>query len=112
MDKNNKSVSKGRGSSLLEMIKRQAQCRPEGLSHSLETPSVSSSDQTRTSEENSSPHLQSSSGSSVRHGRISLNMLKSMSNIRSESSSTDSSSIGVGRGALLGLAKRITARLV
>ncbi|XP_012234676.1 piwi-like protein Ago3 [Linepithema humile] len=105
MDKDNKPAPKGRGSFLLEMMK-QTQRRHEGLSHSLETPSVSSADQTRTSEEHSSSHLQSSFGSSAGRGRISLDLLRSMSST-SRSESTDSSSVGAGRGALLNLAKRM-----
>lgn len=103
MDKNN-NPPKGRGSLLEIMRKKQTQHRHEGLSHSLETPSNSSSDQTRISEQ-SSHHLQSSFGSSVGRGRFMLNMAKLSTTSQSES--TSSSSVGVGRGSLFGLMQRV-----
>lgn len=99
---NNKPSGKGRGSFLLEMMRQRAQMeRSQALSHSLETPSVSSAEQTSRSSEEYSSHASSSSGG---RGRAQISgWLKSLSSSSSEESRNSSLAIGHGRGALPGL---------
>lgn len=111
MDPNKKSNGKGRGSLLLEMMKKAQTERSQGMSHSLETPSVSS-DQTSRSSEGLKDLTQSTSGGSSAgggRGRAQLvSLLKSMSS--SDSDSRDSSAagaVGHGRGSLPSLIKRL-----
>jgi len=107
MDPKNKFNGKGRGSFLLEMMRQKAQnSRSQSLSHSVETPSVSSTEQTsRSSEEYSSlQHTFSSSSTSGGRGRAQLvTLLKSMSN---ESEKDSLSSVGHGRGTLPSLIRK------
>jgi len=107
MDPKSRINGKGRGSFLLEMMRQKAQNnRSQSISHSIETPSVSSTEQTsRSSEEYSSiQHTSSSSSASGGRGRAQLvTLLKSMS---SESEKDSSSSVGHGRGALPALIKK------
>lgn len=101
LNNGNKPNGKGRGSFLLEMMKKAQSERSQMTPHSVETPSVSS----RSSEGYSSQSI--SSSSSGGRGRAQLvSLLKSMS--ISESESRDSSlSIGHGRGSLSGLLKKL-----
>ncbi|XP_029662473.1 piwi-like protein Ago3 [Formica exsecta] len=80
MDDNKKSVGKGRGSLLLQMMKEKTlaeRARSEALSHSVETPSFSSSEPTRSFEASQSSFASSVSAG---RGRAQLpSLLKSMS---------------------------------
>ncbi|KMQ96034.1 piwi-like protein 1-like protein, partial [Lasius niger] len=108
MDDDKKSVPKGRGSLLLQMMKEKTQAeraaRAEALHHSLETPSFSSTDPTK-SFETCSPQSSFASSAGVSHGRGQLtSMIKSMS--MSSGSGSRGPPQAMGRGSLLGLTKR------
>lgn len=106
MDSNRKPSGKGRGSFLLEMMKQKAQS--EAMSHSVETSSVSATEQTsRSSEGYLSQSVASSSSSNGGRGRAQLvSLLKSMSS-SSDSESRESPTIGHGRGSLSDLVKKL-----
>lgn len=107
----NKKKPAGRGH-LLDMM-RQIEgetLRSRGLSHSVETPSVSSGDQTRSFEGQSSSELQSSIGTtgsniSVGRGRAQLtSLIRSMSSAPPESRGPSAAAVSrgaVGRGSLI-----------
>lgn len=108
MDDDKKPVPKGRGSLLLQMMKEKTQAeraaRAEALHHSLETPSFSSTDPTK-SFETCSPQSSFTSSASVSRGRGQLtSMIKSMS--MSSGSESRGPPQAMGRGSLLGLTKR------
>jgi len=100
---NKKSIpGKGRGSLLLQMMKettKAERARSEALSHSVETPSCSSSEPTRSFEASQSSFASSTSAGRGR-GQLS-SLLKSMQ-MGSESIPTQA----MGRASLLGLSKR------
>lgn len=100
MDDNKKSNGKGRGSLLLQMMKEKTQAeraRSEALSHSVETPSFSSSEQTRSFEASQSSFA---SSVSVGRGRAQLpSLLKSMS--ISKGLETRGPTQAMGRASLL-----------
>ncbi|TGZ48140.1 piwi-like protein Ago3 [Temnothorax longispinosus] len=117
MNPNNRPLNgKGRGSFLLEMMKQKAQNeRAQTMSHSVETPSVSSTDQTirsieqpsRSSEGYSSQSIASSSSSGGRGRAQLVSLLKSMSSSESDSREPTSLAMGHGRGSLSGLIKKL-----
>lgn len=100
MDDKKKGTA-GRGSLLAEAMRQREQQHARGLSHSLETPTASLTDSTRSSEGHSgSSELQSSFGSGVStsRGRGQLvSLMRSMGSSKSESRSPPS---GMGRGSL------------
>lgn len=107
-----KSVGKGRGSLLLEMMKREQKKQEERSrtanvpSHSLETPSISSAEQSSSFERHVSSQSQSSFTSSnvnTGRGRAQLvSLIKSQSSNLPESRGPSTSSGGsYGRGFLL-----------
>ncbi|KAL6264762.1 hypothetical protein P5V15_004860 [Pogonomyrmex californicus] len=107
-----KKPGKGRGSFLLEMMKKAQQER----SHSEETPSSSSTEQISRSSEgySSAPSTNLSSGSgssSGGRGRAQfVSLLKSISSTDSESRTSSSSAtarVGHGRGNILDVARRL-----
>ncbi|XP_018396706.1 PREDICTED: piwi-like protein 1 [Cyphomyrmex costatus] len=100
-------TGKGRGSFLLEMMKQRQQMeRSQAMSHSIETPSVSSIEPSGSSEGYSSSLTSSSSGG---RGRALSGLLKSMQSSSSGEESRDSSvAIGHGRGNISSLIKKLS----
>jgi len=107
MDPNdiNKATGRGRGSFLLEMMRKAQNERSQMTAHSVETPSISSRSEGYSSQSVISQSV--SSSSSGGRGRAQLvTLLKSMSS--SESDSRESASaIGHGRGSLSSLMKKL-----
>ncbi|GAB1865325.1 Piwi-like protein 1 [Camponotus japonicus] len=102
MDDKKSIPGKGRGSLLLQMMKettKAERARSQALSHSVETPSCSSSEPTRSFEASQSSFALSTSAGRGR-GQLS-SLLKSMQ-MGSESIPTQA----MGRASLLGLSKR------
>ncbi|KAG5344659.1 AGO3 protein, partial [Acromyrmex charruanus] len=106
MDPNKQPPNEQGRSFLLELMKKRAQMqRSQALSHSLETPSVSSAEQTSRSSEGYSSHASSSSGG---RGRAQLsNWLRSLNSSSSEESRDSSLAIGHGRGAIPRLIRKL-----
>ncbi|EGI70106.1 PREDICTED: protein argonaute-3 [Acromyrmex echinatior] len=106
MDPNKQPPNEQGRSFLLELMKKRAQMqRSQALSHSLETPSVSSAEQTSRSSEGYSSHASSSSGG---RGRAQLSSwLKSLNSSSSEESRDSSLAIGHGRGAIPRLIRKL-----
>lgn len=106
MDDKKSVPGKGRGSLLLQMMKEKTQAeraRPEALSHSVETPSCSSSEQTRSFEVSQSSFA---SSTSVGRGRAQLCSLLKMS--MGHGSESRGPTQAMGRASLLGgLTKRL-----
>ncbi|XP_011168648.1 piwi-like protein Ago3 isoform X1 [Solenopsis invicta] len=108
-----KSSGRGRGSFLFEMMRQRAQLERSQMPsrYSVETPSASSTELTRSSEEYVSQST--SSSASGGRGRAQLvNLIRSMSSSASEASDTSAgisgSGIGHGRGAAFtSLVKRL-----
>ncbi|XP_018355281.1 PREDICTED: protein argonaute-3 [Trachymyrmex septentrionalis] len=105
MNPNNQPPGQKR-SFLLELMKQRAQMqRSQALSHSLETPSVSSAEQTSRSSEGYSSHASSSSGG---RGRAQIpGWLRSLNSNSSEESRDSSLAIGHGRGAIPSLLRKL-----
>ncbi|KAG5326523.1 AGO3 protein, partial [Acromyrmex heyeri] len=106
MDPNKQPPNEQGRSFLLELMKKRAQMqRSQALSHSLETPSVSSAEQTSRSSEGYSSHASSSSGG---RGRAQLSSwLRSLNSSSSEESRDSSLAIGHGRGAIPRLIRKL-----
>lgn len=108
MDDSKKPPSKGRGSLLLQMMKES---KLERLHHSLETPSCSSTEQTRsfeTASPQSSFTSSANAGVGAGRGRGQLtSLLKSMSLSSSGSESRGPTQLQpMGRGSFLGSRER------
>ncbi|XP_018059690.1 PREDICTED: protein argonaute-3 [Atta colombica] len=91
---------------LLEMMKQRAQMQRSQTHHSLETPSVSSVEQTSRSSEGYSSHASSSSGG---RGRARIpGWLRSLNSSSSEESKNSSLAIGHGRGSIPSLIRKLS----